>query len=151
MAMRLSCWLLLLVPLVIPARSAAQVDEIVEGYVAGGAAGKKVSVLMPAVISASAITALTLADQEPATNNRVVRVAITNAAIGAGVSWVVTRLFRPQPQPARYSELLQASDAYQEGFRRGFFESMGSRQTVSNMMGVIVGSLVSGAIYKARQ
>ena len=151
MATRLYCWLLFLVPMVIPARSAAQVDEVVEGYVAGGAAGKKVNVLMPAVISASTITALTLADQEPATNNRVVRVAITNAAIGAGVSWVVTRLFRPQPQPARYSELLQASDAYQEGFRRGFFESMGSRQTVSNMMGVIVGSLVSGAIYKARQ
>ena len=151
MATRLYCWLLLLVPIVFPAPSAAQVDEIVEGYVAGGAAGKKVNVLMPAILSASTITVLTLADQEPATNNRVVRVAITNAAIGASVSWVVTKLFRPEPQPARYAELSQASHAYQEGFRRGFFESMGSRQTVSNMMGVIVGSLVSGAIYKARQ
>ncbi|MEX2282044.1 MAG: hypothetical protein WEE89_06135 [Gemmatimonadota bacterium] len=142
---------LIVLPALLPARGVAQVDDVVQGYLSGGMAGRQVNVMLPAVVSASTITLLTAIDHEPATNNRVVRMAITQAAIGASVSWVATRLLRAEPQASRYTELEQASFAYREGFRRGFFESMGNRQTVSNLMGVVVGSVVSGAIYKMRQ
>src|SRR5687768_2724774 len=86
---------LIVLPALMPARAAAQVEDVVQGYLSGGMAGRQVNVMLPALVSASTITLLTAIDREPATNNRVVRMAITQAAIGASVSWVATRLLRP--------------------------------------------------------
>jgi hypothetical protein len=142
--------LLVLAAMVLPLRAAAQVDDIVTGYLRGGEAGRKPSVLLPAIISSSTITTMALLDHEPPTNNRVVRIAVVQAVTGASVSYIVARLLRPSPSEERYTELATANPAFREGFKRGYNEKLGGRQTISNVVGVLVGSLVSGAIYKMR-
>jgi hypothetical protein len=147
------CSLLLLPGLLLfsPVAGSAQVNDLVDGYMSGRQAGTRPRVTMPWGVSAGTITLLTALDHGPVTNNRVVRAAVVNAAIGAGVSWTVNKLIRPEPSAERNPELLQASLAYRQGFSRGFHESLGGRQMISNLLGVITGSLISGTIYMVRK
>jgi hypothetical protein len=148
--LRASCFLFgLLLVAVRPA--AAQVDDVVDGYMSGRAAGNLPRVTMPWGVSTGTITLLTALDNGPVTNNRVVRAAVVNAAIGAGVSWTVNRLLRPAPSLTKNPELLRASEAYRNSFNRGYNESLGGRQMVSNLLGVITGSVIAGAIFMVRK
>ncbi len=137
--------------LAVPVCGHAQVTDIVQGYMSGRTAGDRPNVTLPWGVSTGTITLLTALDNEPVTNNRVVRAAVVNAALGAGVSWAVNRLLRPDPSPITNKELRRSTEAYQEGFRRGFNESLGSRQMVSNLLGVITGSVIAGTIYMVRK
>ncbi|MGH7470085.1 MAG: hypothetical protein ACRENP_19235 [Longimicrobiales bacterium] len=134
-----------------PPDARAQVVDVVDGYVSGRAAGNLPRVTMGWGVSTATITLLTAFDQGPVTNNRVVSTAVVNAAIGAGVSWTVNRLLRPAPSISRNPELLRASEAYRDSFNRGYKESLGGRQMVSNVLGVITGSVVAGAIFMLRK
>jgi hypothetical protein len=117
----------------------------------GRDAGTQPKVLMPWAVSTGTIAALTILDHEPVTNNRVVTQAVVNAGIGVTVSWVVNRLVRPAPSPIRNIELRNSTEAYQDGFRRGFYESLGGRQMVSNLLGAVTGSVIAGGIYMLRK
>ena len=146
-----SLYILLVGMLLFPVAIQAQVNDLVDGYMSGKVAGTQPRVTMPWGVSTGAITLLAALDSEPVTNNRVVTATVVNAALGAGISWTVNRLIRPEPSPVRNPDLANATFAYRQGFNRGYNESLNGRQMISNLLGVLTGSLIAGGIYMARR
>ena len=83
-------------------------------------------------------------------NNRVVTAAVTQAAIGAGVSLISSLVFRPSPAKAGRIELARVSAEYSEAWHRGFKEATSGRSLVANALGVVIGAVIAGSIYHSR-
>jgi hypothetical protein len=137
--------------LMLCSKAAAQgTDFITRGYLAGQAAGRRESMMLPFALSSGTVVTLAAIDGKPMNNNRVVTAAVTQAAIGAGVSLVASLVFKTRPARADRIELARVAPEYSEAWHRGFKEATSGRSLAANALGVVVGAVIAGVIYHSR-